>query len=341
MGMCILQLAITGGVFWVFIGIAYSIFSRRKIDAEILIITSNFVGMFLHLGCFLYMQCTGNPLVTMKPLPADLPGRTLWLCLGSCALCGFTNYLHYKFMSKAMMRGPNGIIWNIVQCGMVFPFLMGILFFSDPATAPRVGGILLILFSLALFGRTKNNAPGAMPAVKGQLGWFPLAILGFLCVGVNQCANLLVSYVPRGAEVPAVLRVLSITAGLLVSSMFMLAFNYKRLLPYLTKANLKLAVLLTLAMTALEPTRYFLMYPAFDHMRTLGAGAVAYPLCVCSCIIGFFLYSLIFIKEKLRPAGALGFAAAVCGVLLLCVPARSADAQKTPPAASTAASTEK
>ena len=56
-----------------------------------------------------------------------------------------------------------------------------------------------------------------------------------------------------------------------------------------------------------------------DAMRAAGLGNVSYPLLVSSCIVGFFLYSLIFLREKVRPIQFLGLALCIGGIAAICV----------------------
>lgn len=64
-----------------------------------------------------------------------------------------------QIMSYAMQRGPNGIIWTIIQSALIFPFLGGVVFFHVRLNAFRISGILLLLAALVLFGFGKDNSP--------------------------------------------------------------------------------------------------------------------------------------------------------------------------------------
>ena len=75
-------------------------------------------------------------------------------------LQGIFNSFQLEVMSRAMQRGPNGIIWTMTQSGFIFPFAMGILFFQVPLGILRGIGFLLILASLYLFGRSSGGSDG-------------------------------------------------------------------------------------------------------------------------------------------------------------------------------------
>ncbi|MBQ6471621.1 MAG: hypothetical protein IJJ33_06535, partial [Victivallales bacterium] len=62
----------------------------------------------------------------------QVEGKVFLLTLCSCCSAGFLNFFQLELMSRAMQKGPNGIIWSIVQSGFVFPFFMGVLCFHVP-----------------------------------------------------------------------------------------------------------------------------------------------------------------------------------------------------------------
>lgn len=43
---------------------------------------------------------------------------------------------------------------------------------------------------------------------------------------------------------------------------------------------------------------FFLLYPGMNRLARAGAGAIAYPLMVASCIVGFEIYSLLALRER-------------------------------------------
>ena len=60
-------------------------------------------------------------------------------------------------MAKAMEKGPNGIVWSTVQSGLIFPFLMGIVFFNVAVTEKLVSGFVLIAVSVLLYGLSREK----------------------------------------------------------------------------------------------------------------------------------------------------------------------------------------
>ena len=54
-----------------------------------------------------------------------------------------------------------------------------------------------------------------------------------------------------------------------------------------------------------------------DALAKAGAGSIAYPLLVSSCIIGFFLYSVLLLKEKNRPIQYAAFILCLTGIVLI------------------------
>ena len=63
---------------------------------------------------------------------------------------------------------------------------------------------------------------------------------------------------------------------------------------------------------------YLLLYPGMDALAKHGVGAIAYPLMVASCMVGFFLYSKLIIREKNTVLQYITLAGAVIGIVMSC-----------------------
>ena len=59
---------------------------------------------------------------------------------------------------------------------------------------------------------------------------------------------------------------------------------------------------------------YLLLFPGMDSLSKAGAGAISYPLMVCSCLLVFDLISLFILKEKHRPVQWAALALCFAGV---------------------------
>ena len=66
-------------------------------------------------------------------------------------------------------------------------------------------------------------------------------------------------------------------------------------------------------------TTYLLQYPCIDALARRHTAAIAYPLMISSCLVGFTIYSRLVLRERLNRVQAAGFVAALAGILLICV----------------------
>ena len=236
--------------------------------------------------------------------------RFLLLALGSQFACGIINYVQLDLMSRAMQKGPNGIIWSIMQSGFIFPFFMGVIFFSVPLTPMRLAGVTSMLIALALFGGGPNH---------GQYGKWKLLTFGaFLCTGGAQSLCNLPSYYPEAEVVSSVWRTMAFSFGMSAGG---LLFELPRKMDFVRDMADHLRrgrVWITCAILEIPElfSSFCLIYPGMDILSKLGIGSIAYPLMVGSCIIFFELFSIIILREKRRwpqwAALALCLAGAAC-----------------------------
>lgn len=247
-----------------------------------------------------------------------------------CLLSGIGNYALLQLMSRAMQTGPNGIIWSIVQSGLIFPFTMGILFFNVELNAWKVCGIIMIITALAIFGTAKDNS------ASGSRKWLLFAFTAFVICGIQQSINSLPSYRDDCTGL-SVLKSLMNSTGVVLAALFgqLTGLEARRLADangnqlhgpkaFLAALRQHLGSRFMWGYIAMQQgfhviTSYLLMYRGMDAMRAAGLGNVSYPLLVSSCIVGFFLYSLIFLREKVRPIQFLGLALCIGGIAAICV----------------------
>lgn len=217
--------------------------------------------------------------------------QILLFALGTQFLCGIVNYVQLDLMSRAMQRGPNGIIWSILQSGFIFPFFMGVIFFSVPLTPLRLAGVIAMLIALALFGGKS----------KGEYGkWKLLTFATFLTTGVSQSLCNLPSYFPEAEVVTSIWRTGAFSLGMCAGGVLFelprgmaflrdLADHLRRKRVWGNCAILEIPELVSC---------FCLMYPGMDILSRLGIGSIAYPLMVGSCIIFFELFAIIILREK-------------------------------------------
>ena len=230
------------------------------------------------------------------PVPARVLAGTLLVYL----VAGSINYLGLQAMSAGMQRGPNGVVWGISQSALVGPFVCGILFFGSDPTPYRIAGIASLLLGLMFYARAKGGG-AARPAAGGS-SWRCFAFIAFTCFAVQQTLATAPSYFEESRLVSPVLRSIASASGSLVCFSVMLA-NQARHEPVL--ANLAAqwrrgrfwAYVLSMQFFGLI-FAYTLLYPGMDELARHGAGAIAYPLMVASCIVAFTLYARFALRER-------------------------------------------
>ena len=313
-----LLLLIAMGLSWVPIGAVVGHIERRGYSLALYQIFSCAACVAVGLAGW---ATSGEPLLP----DAGCPAATRVLVVGGLLICGLFNYLMMLFMGRAMKRGPNAIVWAIIQSGLIYPFLMGWLVFGEPAGPRRLCGIAMIVASVFLYasrGGASNSKAADGAANLPLREWLPAALVGMLCCGINQCAANLPSYLDGGTGFSPSFRTLAIYSSLLLSALAHLAI---RRLPGRASARPVPGELRALAAYAAVLgaisflTSRYLAFPGLDRLERLGAGSMGYPVMVASCIVGFFPYGLLVLHERIDIRQAVGAVLGVAGILLGCV----------------------
>ena len=254
---------------------------------------------------------------------ATCPFATRVLVVAGLFVCGLFNYLMMLFMGRAMKRGPNAIVWAIIQSGLIYPFLMGWLVFGEPAGPRRLCGIAMIVASVFLYASRGGTSKAAKGVTSPPLReWLPAALLGMLCCGINQCGANLPSYLDGGTGFSPSFRTLAIYSSLLLSALAHIAFRRLRgrtsARPLPGEIRALAAYAAVLGAISFLTSRY-LAFPGLDRLEHLGAGSMGYPVMVASCIIGFFPYGLLVLRERIDLRQAIGAILGITGILLGCI----------------------
>ncbi len=244
--------------------------------------------------------------------------KVLFLTCGTYAMAGAINYVMLQIMSYAMQRGPNGIIWTIIQSALIFPFLGGVVFFHVRLNAFRISGILLLLAALVLFGFGKDNSPRS-----GGGNWKIAAFICLALCAVQQNLTTAPSYFAEARAVNSVVRSLSNAAGILFAAVLELGIRMNGNLRTQIWRNLKSAALWKYV-CALQffglVFAYTLFYPGMNAMADAGLGGMCFPVLVGSCIVAFMLASVCFLKERLCPLHLAALAICISGLVFICFP---------------------
>ncbi len=227
---------------------------------------------------------------------------------------GFTNFFMLENMSKAMQKGPNGIIWSIIQSAMVFPFIVGILFFGVEVNIFRILGIIGLLLALVLFGMAKNN-------VSTGKGWKLLAFSCLTICAFQQNLMTIPSYFEESRNIGSVIKTTMTSVGSLSAAIVFALFQdaeYKRRF-FKGVTNTKLWEYILILQGFSLVFAYTLFYPGMNVLGARGLGGMCYPLLIGSCIVTFTLTSIVFLKEKLQKIQVLALVLCVLGLIFICL----------------------
>lgn len=286
-------LLIAAGLSWVAIGAVVSRSAARGLNL-------NRIQAEAALACLL---------VSLAALPfldgaaARLPSIPVGMLL---ALAGAANFVTFLLMNRAMRQGHNGVVWSVVQSALIWPFLMGMLFFGVSCTLPRVLGLALILTGIGLAGLVRGGAGGGA----GMRKWLGAALGAFTAAGISQCLANLPSYL-GGAEFGSVGKAAALQLGTLA------AFGAEAGCKAEARrgpVNWKPAAVLAGANIAAQ---YFFFYRGLDLVAQAGAGSIGYPVVLGSCIAGFSLYSAAVLRERVTAASAGSVVFCLAGIVIL------------------------
>lgn len=234
-------------------------------------------------------------------------------------LGGFLNFYMLQIMSKAMQIGPNGIIWSIIQSALVFPFIVGILFFNVQFTIVRFLGIIALLVSLILFAFTKSNQSSSNK-------WRYLAFACLCIAAIQQNLTSMPSYFPEAKAVNSITRSLSASCGALFAAVIYNLVRMDKSLLDKLKNNVKNKTLWKYVIALQFFNLFFaytLFYPGMNVMADAGLGGMSYPMMVGSCIVSFSLTAVVILKEKFSLIQLGATIVCITGLVCICTPAKS------------------
>lgn len=296
------------------------------------VITGAIVGLAEKRGCGTFRQQLVSSCYSLLSVAAIYAvGRTFapespvfsFSCEARGAACmftwGFLNFWMMVFMGRAMKRGPNGLAWTITQSGLVFPFAMGIAAGRTDFTLLRGLGFVLVLANVAASGLSKGSggAGAGVPVAR----WFLPALAAFVLCGLNQCAMNLVSYLPEEVRPQVLERMLWGAVGTFsgwathaVSSRLSGAVEPD---PDLRRKYLFLLKVCGLALVPSLVASFFFHFNALDLLAKADAIAIASPVEINACLLGFFLYGFFVLRERPSKIQTAAFAAGLLGVAFL------------------------
>ncbi len=291
------------GVGWTIYGMVMGWAPKRKVNVSIMLFYSALAAIGV---CVIAGLLTG--------LPKDVPALPHSITFVSLYLCGILNFFQLFLMSKAMTRGPNCIIWSLIQSAFVFPFVFGVVCFNSRCVVWNVIGVLLIIGALVLYSIGKSNN------VIGK--WKMLAFIAMMVTGCTQILANLPSYFPEAEGVSGIWRTAYFSIGLGSGTIIQTLIERGKKLPSVLKESffsMDMWICIVLLQSTEIITSAFLLYPGMNRLAAAGVGAIAYPITVASSIVSFDLYSLVWLREKRTPLQILGMVMILAGIAGLCL----------------------
>ncbi len=303
-----ITLLVISGFEWVTTGILMGRAPKDGIDSGFLLTLMALLGVIVF---GILMLATGLPTVGAKE------AFIVALCM---AVSGIVNSRQLVDMSKAMQIGPNGIIWSILQCGFIIPFIVGVVFFHNPLNIARILGAISLIVALNMMGLLGDLGKGA---IKSKGNWQLLTLRAFFWTGLTQLLINIPSHFNDIGDIGVAWRLFWCKLGFAIASpLFTICSGKGRelLTLYRRQARIPRVWLYALPLEALGIiVCFFAQFPGMDIMAKFNAGAISMPLMVGSCIIGFDLYALIFLHEKRTPLQFAALLLCLAGTVAICL----------------------
>ena len=294
---CGFILVLITGLFWIGIGIAVSRCSAKGWNYSI-------VSGLTYLGASLICAM----ILAGKRIHSGASGFSGFGFFMS-GLAGVAHFYSYLLTAKAMQRGPNGLVWSIMQSGMLGTFLMGMLFFGEKPAVSQLSGMFLLLSGILVMGMTKVETS----SVHGK-NWMLLSLGALLLTMTTQCCNTLPSYFHTMEGNSHLSRTLGLYLGGALAFAFTTLPGMLRRRDFGGRGEWATASLLAVLYPSAS---LFFFYRGLDLLSQNGCAGLGYPIAIGVCVIGFSLYSLLLLKEKVTRLGMAGLGAVGIGMILI------------------------
>ncbi len=294
------------GLIWTLTGVVMGGAKKHGIDSSLMQLMSSVLSLVV-----------SSLLILLKIYPPmDVCLKTGLYAFAVYCLVGASGYLLNETMARAMERGPNGLVWGILQSGTVIPFIIGVIFHGVPAPLLRICGMAMILVALMLMSIDRH----AQETKAAGKSWLFLSFMAFLICGFQQTVNNEPSYSEEIRHgVHAVYRCFFLACGSLLSAIYgQLRRGGLNSLRENAKRNFRLPCFWLFSFGEKAIGIFGTLYLTFngiDRMARLGYGAISYPVMVVSCIAGFSLYSILVLREKCTWKSATGLLCCVLGII--------------------------
>jgi multidrug transporter EmrE-like cation transporter len=285
-------------------GVVISRTARRNIDLLTLMVLYGIASL---LGAWLFMA-------DYHALARGAPDHLGWLSL-IMITCGVADAVSVVLLQRAMCSGHHGVVWTMSKSGFVLPFLASIWIFGEPAKPFKLVSLGAIVASVICFGLVNTDeapvpAPAGAPAslrARGGRSWFVLALTALFITGLVQAFATVPSqwagWSDRGhLRIP--IYYIGVTAGYGTISFFVRRKWDFRVLPWA----------LLVSVTALFSL--VLIFKSLDSLKSVNLISLSYPVGMGVCITTFALYSLLVLREAVRPLYVVAMLLGIAGVVL-------------------------
>jgi multidrug transporter EmrE-like cation transporter len=287
--------AVATGLLWATVGIVLSRAARRGI-AFAPFMAANF-SMAASVAFLVYPRhqvWLSGDVACVGPLVAAIIGGGLISALG--VIC----------TQRGMQLGHHGATWTISQSGLAIPFLAGLLIWSDHARVGNIVGAAAILSGLVLLGYTRDDGEAGAP--RHGIRWLLFALFAFLAIGTAQtCMGIPSRW--AGWTDEARLRVPLFLIGSLLGHTIVTGLQGHRVRKGYSREAVLLAVIGLVSQ--------FLMFRTLDVFAEFHRVGLAHPIAVGTCIVGFGLYSILVLRERINLPRLAGLILAALGVVLV------------------------
>lgn len=279
-------LAIATGLLWAVCGVVLSCCASRKLA----IVPYSILQSFL----------TGAATLLLIDFRA-ITAHDLGILAAFIFLAGFLNSLGLYAVHLAMKRGNHAPVWAISQAALIFPFLVGVLFFHNRGNIWQWLGTLLTVAGIL--------TPAAKE-FRRISGWFPTALAAFFVFGAVQVfyGLPLQLFAFRDA---AGMRPLATAWGSTVGWLAIAAYSRSSI----RCDRRTLAVAVAMVLESLISLRLFFL--ALDALAAANCENIAFPLLTGANISGFAAYSIFIRHERNSLADKTGFGLVLAGLVFI------------------------
>lgn len=285
-----------------FIGVVVSVCAKNNINYNIVQALGSVLALI-----------TGVVILAFK-MPEDVPFSQWLLVFLLSSGAGIANYFTFYLTELAMKKGPNGLIWSIMQSGMIGSFLMGVFVFGEKASLLRWVSLAVIICGVILSGLGKKQ--NDQKSADSSLLWLWLSLGAALLVAATHCLLVLPSFIPGAAATGTVFRSISVCFGVLITFAVTMLPQALRERGFHNKGVWIVAVICTVINCV---HNFLLFFNGVDLLTQCNSGGLGYPVNIGICLVGFSLYSLIFLREKfsiVEYTGVICITAGVIGISL-------------------------